>query len=42
MKCGDCIYWEKDICYRLGAKVSFANNICEHYIFINNTEKNEM
>lgn len=32
MKCGSCIYWENDVCYRKGTKVSLNNNICEDFV----------
>ena len=32
MQCGDCIYWEENICYKKGTRVSHNNNICEDYI----------
>ena len=39
MKCGDCIYYDSDICYRKGTRVCVNNNICEEYISINNYEE---
>lgn len=32
MYCGNCIYWNDDVCYKKGVRVGFKNNICEHYI----------
>lgn len=34
MKCGSCIYYESDICYKKGTRVSQNNNICKDFIKI--------
>ena len=41
MKCGNCIYYEDDICYRKGARVSFHNNICDSFIQLINSNIEE-
>lgn len=28
MKCGDCIYWENDVCYKRGVEARFYDNAC--------------
>lgn len=32
MRCSNCVYYENDVCYRTGKKVSFNTNICEHFV----------
>lgn len=32
MKCGNCTFWENDICYRKGTRVGYNTNCCEHYV----------
>ena len=39
MYCANCIYWENDICYRKGIRVSSNNNICEKFIYENDDEE---
>lgn len=42
MKCANCIYYESDVCYKKGARVSYNNNICEHFIHQNNEYEDKL
>ena len=35
MYCANCIFWENDICYRRGTRMSSNGNICEKFIYEN-------
>lgn len=39
--CGNCTYWENNVCYMNGKRTNFQNNICEHYVkeYIENMSK---
>ena len=32
MKCANCVYYENDVCYKRGTRVSYNNNICEKFV----------
>lgn len=41
MKCGNCIYYEDNICYRNGKRIGFHTNICENFVQMINSDKEE-
>lgn len=40
-KCGECVFWENDVCYKKGIRLLFNNNICKDYIKENLMFKDE-
>lgn len=32
MKCGNCVYYEENICYRKGTRVFHSDMICQYFV----------
>lgn len=42
MKCANCSYYERGVCYKKGTRVSFDNNICEKFIYVYDNKNDEI
>lgn len=42
MKCSNCTYYEKGVCYRKGTRVFHSNMICQYFVYRNNSFNKEI